>query len=68
MDQEMLDEQKRANTEEVSLDGFIVKETLAGHLLPKSAAKVKRNFGLAELKNIQKRKKSVRSTLRNRFF
>ncbi len=67
MNQEMLNEQKHIDTEEVSLDGFIVKETLAGHLLPKHKA-VNKNFSLAELKNIQKRKRSVTSALRSRYF
>jgi len=56
MRQETLNEQKRVNTEEVPLDNFIVDETLAAHLTPKSDNR-KRIFTAAELKNIQSRKR-----------
>ncbi len=66
MNQEMLNEQKHVDTKEVSLEGFVVKETLAAYLLPGNRA-AKRSFTLAELKNIQKRKRSA-SAARNRNF
>ena len=66
MNQEMLNQQKRVQTSSVSLDGFIVKETLAGHLVPN--AKRNNNFGSAELKNIQKKRRGATIRLYNRYY
>lgn len=66
MNQEILNQQKRINTEEVSLDGFIVKETLATHLIP-DRDKRKSNFSSAELRNIQKKRRSATIGLYNRY-
>lgn len=65
MNQEMLNHSKSVKTD-VSLDGFIVKETLAAHLIP--ANNRKGNFGSAELKNIQKRRRGATIRLYNRYF
>lgn len=64
MNQEMLNQHKRVNTD-VSLDGFIVKETLATHLVPNNR---NGNFGSAELKNIQKRRRGATIRLYNRYY
>ncbi len=64
MNQEMLNQQKRVTTD-VPLDGFIVKETLATHLVPNNN---KGTFSLAELKSIQKKRRGATIRLYNRYF
>lgn len=66
MNQEVLNQQKRVNTEEVSLDGFIVKETLASHFVPQQK-RTGNMMSAAELRKIQGRKRSATIRLYNRF-
>ncbi len=65
MNQEILNQQERVNSD-VSLDGFIVKETLATHLIPNN--KNNRNLCSAQLRRIQSRKRSASIRLYSRYF
>ncbi len=66
MNQEVLNQQKRVNTEDVSLDGFIVKETLASHLVPNNNKRTGK-LNAAGLRKIQGRKRAATIRLYNRY-
>lgn len=56
MRQATLNQEKRVNTKDVSLDGFIVEERLATHLTQNERKPI---FTVAELRNIQNRKRTI---------
>lgn len=70
MNANILNAQKSINTDAISLDGFIVKETLAtGPLVHTHGPLVnKNNFTRAELRNIQRKSRKATGTLYNRYF
>ncbi|HLR37608.1 MAG TPA: hypothetical protein VK084_06165 [Chitinophagaceae bacterium] len=65
MNQEILNQQERVNSD-VSLDGFIVKETLATHLIPNKRSN--RSFCSAQLRKIQNKKRGASIRLYSRYF